>query len=707
MNGAHDRDGYVDDFAQVLAEEQAWLAQRRAAAGLPPPADDVVGLAFSGGGIRSATFNLGVLQALEGAGVLRHVDYLSSVSGGGYIASCYTWLRARLAPARASRAFAAGLADRGGTVLDWLRGHGKYLVSHRGFSIWTLLASILAAMFANVLVLGPLLVFVVYSLTLAWLPVQWPAWLTLPGAHPVEGHHGYWLLLAAGLACLAALPPLATLFALVAGIPGLASVRRIDALRVTMGRLLAFAPVFIALGLIPVAARFGAMVEHLSGFAHAHALGKHLSYLMPVLGGIGSMLLDRRKGGDSSGRLTTIGLALLVYGLLILCYHIAASVDLLRSPVFGALVLLSLVLAFSCDINRVSIHAYYRARLSDTFLPRVAGDADTDPGDFDLRSVEPTHGAPLQLINTTLNTTSSDDERRRSRTGASFFFSPLFAGSAATGWRRIRSYAGGSTALSTAFTTSGAAIDPDMIATHARSVSFLMALLNVRLGYWARNPKHAGERTPPLPWWWILIAREMLGIGLDEKRRHVHLSDGGGFENLGLYELVRRRVKYIVVTDAGADPQTTLGDLGRAIERARVDFGAEIDLGADRFYHQRERVLAQQPWLLGRLTYADGSSGRILYVRPVLCAGLTADIYAYWRAHAAFPDEPTSEQFFGEAQFEAYRALGQQVFAGLLRVDAGTGVAAWFDALEARQAATLAVMANPAGASGGSDARSP
>mgnify|MGYP001793215604 CR=1 FL=1 len=62
----------------------------------------------------------------------------------------------------------------------------------------------------------------------------------------------------------------------------------------------------------------------------------------------------------------------------------------------------------------------------------------------------------------------------------------------------------------------------------------------------------------------------MLGIGLDEKRRHVHLSDGGGVENLGIYELIRRRVRYLIVTDAGADPQTTLGDLGQAIERVRV-----------------------------------------------------------------------------------------------------------------------------------------
>lgn len=683
MTTTKDSPGYSTDFETVHAAEREWIARRRAAADLPAPNGDAVGLAFSGGGIRSAVFNLGVLQALEAGGLLRQVDYLSSVSGGGYIASCYTWLRARLAPAQSARVFAATLANGSGSVLDWLRGHGKYLVSHRGFSIWTLIASVLAAMFVNVLVLGPVLVFAVDVLTLEWLPVAWPAWLALPGAHVPQGHHGYWLLLVAGALCLLAFPLVATLFALVAGIPRLADVRHVDRLRVLMGRLIVFGPALIAVGLIPVAATLGEMIEHVFALRHAHAIGLHASYLMPLLTGIGSMLLDRRKSGDSSGRLTTIGLSLLVYGLLILCYHIAAHVDLRHSPIFLALVLLSVLLAFVCDINRVSIHAYYRARLSDAFLPDVAGDATVDPGNFDLGKLGPERGAPLHLINTTLNTTSSGNERLRSREGANFFYSALFTGSSATGYRRIDSYDKGATALSNAFTTSGAAVDPDMFATRARSVSFLMALLNVRLGYWARNPKFAGHRVPAWPWWWVFITREMLGIGLDENHRHVHLSDGGGFENLGIYELIRRRVRYLVVTDAGADPQTTLSDLGRAIERVRVDFGAEIDLDADRLYHQRDSALAQLPFALGSITYADGSSGQILYLRPTLCAGLTADIYAYWRANPAFPDEPTSEQFFAEPQFEAYRALGLQIVARLLGAVPPTTVAQWFDRMQA------------------------
>ena len=673
----HDQ-AYTDEFEPVRAAENEWIAQRRQAAGLEPPKDDLVGLAFSGGGIRSAVFNLGVLQGLEASGILRGVDYLSSVSGGGYIASCYTWLRASLAKT-ATNVFDAKLHGRSDRVLDWLRSHGKYLVSHRGFSIWTLIASVLAASFINVLVLAPPLLFAVYSLTLAWLPIGWPAWLALPGAHAPQQHHGFLLLLGAGVLSLLLFPVVAVVFAFVAGIPRVATVRRVDRLRVAMGRLIVYGLALIALGLIPVAAALGEMAQSFFASPNAHLLGKHGSYLAPILSGLGSLLTDKLRGGKGSGRLATIGLSLLVYGILILAYHLVTDIAVIDTQSFLALVALSVVLAFVCDINRVSIHAYYRARLSDAFLPQVEGAVCKDPGNFHLGQITPEHGAPLPLINTTLNTTSSRHERLRSRQGANFFFSPVYSGSQPTGYRRIDRYAGGSLALSTAFTISGAAVDPDMYVTSARAVSFLMALFNARLGFWARNPNCGSRRDRPLPWWWIFIGREMLGVGLDEKHRHVHLSDGGGFENLAMYELIRRRVRYLIVCDAGADPQSSLSDLGRAIERVRVDFGAEIDLAADRMYRQRADVLAQRPYVLGQVRYADGSRGEILYIRPVLCADLSADIYSYWRAHPSFPDEPTSEQFFAEPQFEAYRALGRQIVMRILGDTLPLSVAAWFE----------------------------
>jgi hypothetical protein len=674
---------YTRNFETVRQAENVWIADRRVAAGLDAPNDDVVGLAFSGGGIRSAVFNLGVLQALEASGTMRHVDYLSSVSGGGYVASCFTWLRACL-PKSATQVFESELQDDQGSVLDWLRNHGKYLISHRGFSMWTLIASVLAASLVNVLVLGPALLFSVYALTLAWLPVEWPSWLVLPGAPIPQNHHGFWLLLSLGALSLLLFPIVAVVFAFVAGIPGLATVRRINKMRVTMGRLILYGIALLALGLIPVVGALGEMAQHFFSSPKAHLLGQHFSYLLPILSGLGSMLADKMRGGKGATRLATVGVSLLVYGLLILAYQLVTDTSVMRSAGFVLMVVLSVLLAFACDLNRVSIHAYYRARLSDAFLPPVEGAVCPDPGNFGLSQLTPDQGAPLHLINTTLNTTSSRNERERSRQGASFFFSPVYSGSQPTGFRRIDDYAGGALALSTAFTISGAAVDPDMYATNARSVSFLMALFNVRLGFWAKNPDCGNRRNLFLPWWWIFIGREMLGIGLDESRRHVHLSDGGGFENLGMYELIRRRVRYLIVTDAGADPDTTLSDLGRAIERVRVDFGAQVDLSADGLYHQQSQVLMQKPYVLGKIRYADGSRGDILYIKPVLCAGLSADIYAYWRTQPAFPDEPTSEQFFDEPQFEAYRMLGQEIVGGLFGDAAPSCVAAWFEQIANR-----------------------
>jgi hypothetical protein len=54
---------------------------------------ELLGLALSGGGIRSATINLGILQGLARRGLLPRFDYLSTVSGGGYIGSCIdSWI---------------------------------------------------------------------------------------------------------------------------------------------------------------------------------------------------------------------------------------------------------------------------------------------------------------------------------------------------------------------------------------------------------------------------------------------------------------------------------------------------------------------------------------------------------------------------------------------------------------------------------------
>lgn len=154
---------------------------------------------------------------------------------------------------------------------------------------------------------------------------------------------------------------------------------------------------------------------------------------------------------------------------------------------------------------------------------------------------------------------------------------------------------------------------------------------------------------------------EMLGRGLDERRWHVHLSDGGHFENLGLYELIRRRCRFILVSDAGADLHWNFADLERAVERARVDFGAHIEIDITPLLPEGEDRISPSAFVPGVITYVDGAKADFVLIKTAFIKNLNADLYAYRKAHKEFPDESTADQFFDEAQFEAYRELGYQI----------------------------------------------
>jgi hypothetical protein len=154
---------------------------------------------------------------------------------------------------------------------------------------------------------------------------------------------------------------------------------------------------------------------------------------------------------------------------------------------------------------------------------------------------------------------------------------------------------------------------------------------------------------------------------------YVNLSDGGHFENLGLYEMVARRCRLIVVCDAGADPEFKYEDLGNAIRKIRIDHGISIRL------HQelpRKCILESSdpddlPKVVkGTIEYStvDGSDpkqdGRLIYIKTHLWSAIPADIRTYALSHDEFPHEGTSDQFFSESQFESYRALGETIVLG-------------------------------------------
>jgi hypothetical protein len=157
-------------------------------------------------------------------------------------------------------------------------------------------------------------------------------------------------------------------------------------------------------------------------------------------------------------------------------------------------------------------------------------------------------------------------------------------------------------------------------------------------------------------------------------RQWQYLSDGGHFENTGIYELLRqeRNVRRIFACDNGADADYEFADLANLIRLAKIDFGIEIRVvdpmeitfnalaglfGTPATF--KSSTLATAPVAL--LLYAKGAGRepvQIVLIKPRVGATAPADVLQYARTHAPFPQQPTSDQFFDEAQWESYRALG-------------------------------------------------
>ena len=286
----------VRDFAAVESAEIAWIRERRAATGSVPPEAPLVGLALSGGGIRSAAFNMGVLQSLAHSGLLARVDYLSSVSGGGYIASCLTWLRAHVPASSLQRLGAVPLADGTGTVLDWLRAHGRYLITGKGLSGWTLGASILSGTLLNLFVLLPVILLFIGLASGDWFEFRWPPHLSMPGAGAVPAHDGFMLITIAGVALLA-LYLLATLvFALSTVLPPLRQLSAGQFLRQRLGELLGTAVTCIGIGMLPVLAGIEETAAIYLRVDFADELTRHLTWIVPLVTGFFSVRQANKQG---------------------------------------------------------------------------------------------------------------------------------------------------------------------------------------------------------------------------------------------------------------------------------------------------------------------------------------------------------------------------------------------------------------------------
>lgn len=644
------------------------------------PEKDAVGLALSGGGIRSATFNLGILQALERCGLLRCIDYISTVSGGGYIGSSLTWFMSRLQSDRFPFDTMNPQTDKfAGRLLARLRERGNYLIPGDGLTWWALIATLLTGIIVNLIVVVPVFLCIlgIMGIKLSTFPFFTSDCLSQLTFYKYVKPTLFTAGLFAGLFSITGIMAVGVVFSLLtrfSAVRKIAVQRRINKLT---GKILMYGTLLAVVGTIPIVTGF--IEDNLSGWIKTAISSISLAGIISICGG----LAGRKGGNEAKGFrsfLLSFGLALLMYGVFLWLYHISKDFS---PPVYIAAFVCSLIIAFFADVNHVSMHRFYRNRLMEAYMPVTLRDDrgredKTSVSDYSVNPPVPakeedadlcllhTIGqtkAPYHIVNTTIQTVGSRLPKLNERGGDNFIFSPLFCGSDSTSYVESKNYIGGKVNLATAMAISGAAVDPNTYATRSRPLTFLMTMLNVRLGYWIRNPRYIpfGGRKWRNPSWYRVFS-EMLGRGLSEKSSGIHLSDGGGFENLALYELIRRECRIIIVCDAGKDNDYVFDDLAKAIERVRVDFEAEITLDTRpmRPPDMTTRI-SKEACVCGTITYRSGLKGVIVYINTTLIGGLSEDIYSYQRRNPAFPDQGTGDQFFDEQQFEAYRELGLQL----------------------------------------------
>jgi Patatin-like phospholipase len=571
---------------------------------------DATGLALSGGGIRSAAVCLGVLQALHRHRLIDGIDYLSTVSGGGYIGCCLSAAMSH----RGGGAFPFGDDASDTPAVAHLRNYSNYLMP-RGRSGIRNVSDV-----AAIILRGLLLNFIQVLAALLFCA------LLTKFAHPVfpslvdESRLGFTIFF------LCAVAFILIVWAL------LRSSTRFDDVTddshswfLFVARFLIIASVVVAfLELQPHARRFlikdGLLYSKAPYYLIASTIGGALiafSIAISFLSGsLGRFLLTSQDAKDWA-TLARRGLAhfcVLVAAMVIpvalwLCYLLFSiwvidesfpqGQNLLISsaadPYLAACFVMTLIAA-GVQANAYSLHRLYRDRLSRAFLfPPERGQAQPDSLANLKLSGLPASAGPYHIINSAMNVQRSAEANRRGRNADFFMFTRDFIGSDLTLFAPTKEMEkiDSRIDLATAMAISGAAVSANMGARTVRLLSPTLALLNIRLGYWLRNPRDLAKEPNPRdlakePTWLLkgvfsrLIEKfylllEMLNM-LDEKSRHVYLTDGGHIENLGVYELLKRGCQLIVVVDAEADPSMSFGSLMKLERYARIDFGVHVVL---------------------------------------------------------------------------------------------------------------------------------
>jgi hypothetical protein len=664
--------GLPEETGAVNTAERDLLHLRREAdpAASAEPVYDAVGLAMSGGGIRSATFCLGVVQVLARRGILKNVDVMSTVSGGGYLGTFITSVLNSDKEAVGLDVGKLPFAEINGTEskpVRYLRNHSKYL-SEGGLGTLALMAfSATYGIAMSVLLVAPFLlvlaVLAVYGfgvgatassglISISSTTLQWFVWVSLTVVvlalsimrSPSGKAHRYLQYLALSL--------------LFGGIGIFVAQGLHFAYRATQDRP------FVTLGAV---------------------------LLLPIiLGGIGLWFGAAAMLGRAALSLLVLAGPAFFVALWLLAVELV--IGMRSANILLPWIVLIVVLAHAgigININFASLHLYYRDRLARTYMRRADQPNAVDPQP--LSGVNPQNKAPLHLINAAVNLPASKNPDLRGRNTDFFIFAKHFCGGPAVGWWPTAEWEAKDPHLDlgTAMAISAAAAAPRMGTLTSAKYTTLLAMLNVRLGYWLRKPDSVGplNGVPGASY----FLRELTGL-MHERLPFVNLSDGGHIENIGLFELLRRRCRYIVAVDGEADPDHTFGGLLTAIQMAKIDLGVRIEPDLTDLREGIEHF-KRAHFVMTRIDYGvvDGGQpvlGLLLVIKLALTGNESELLMRFRREYPSFPHQSTAQQLFSESQFEAYRALGEHAaeaaFDPLLTQQAPASASEWLCALEQR-----------------------
>ena len=692
----------------------------------------LIGISLSGGGIRSAAFCLGVLQALEAKWqLMKRVDYLSTVSGGGYLGSS---VAVGMSKSKTGVfPFPSQLGKEEGESIGHLRDYSNYLIAGKFWDYLGSVGAIFIGLVANVMLVLPLLLIfagatLFFGKCFSSLATNSAFWegdniLGLNGRFVVTR---YVLILALIVAML-----IVVVWSIIATLRNGSETAWHRIWWRRTAAIVLFVPVaFAFIELQPVAVNWLAQATKPEGGSNfVELFTSWLGAASAALAAAGSWISKLAKQGEKGSsrgallsRLTgktlyaVAGIVVPLFLWLIYLYLVKwgapddagvysgapswlnnlfdtskpgeeanGSLNFSIEKIYLIYLMIGsflISISFFLPPNCFTLYFLYRDRLARGFVAvpfKSSGQVATSKK-FVLSDLEAKR-CPNVLINAALNIQSDRKLNQRRRHADFFTFGRRYCGSSATGYCDTKTLEEKDKNLdvATAMAISGAAASANMGSKTRKLLVFSLAILNIRLGYWLPNPRivKAGQSIGRFGGGIRWFYQEVFGL-LSAESDKIYLSDGGHIENLGIYELIRRRCKVIIAVDGESDQSLNFSSFVKLQQYVRIDMGVRIEMDWDKIGKTAPDPSGQAQeesaphCAIGLIHYSseevseeERETGILIYIKSSVTGDENDYIRDYKRRNPTFPHQSTGDQFFSEEQFEVYRALGFHAAGGL------------------------------------------